>query len=200
MEVNLLEHIKLSNIVIGGRTCYNSFHLGGNYESPTDDITDVDRKYLNRLINQNGHASISRHVQYVFQVHGISTKTLLALSRHTTAVNLSVMSSRFCKLDKFGSSITPTPNERVNGLLLSHIQDILELNDEHHPSAEDLAMLYPQAMQYDLVVSFNPQSLKHFFDMRDPGTHAHFDIQELASLLYEALPESHKFLYPKSNK
>ena len=46
MEIKLLEHTKLSNIVIGARTCYDSFHKGGNYDIPTDDITEVDKSLI----------------------------------------------------------------------------------------------------------------------------------------------------------
>ncbi|MCI4436700.1 MAG: FAD-dependent thymidylate synthase, partial [Ignisphaera sp.] len=127
---------------------------------------------------------------------GISTKTLLALSRHQIGVDLSVMSSRFCKLDKFGSSYTKTGNEHVNNLLAKHIGEIIKLSDEHMPSAEDLAMLYPQAMQYDLVLTMNPQSVQHFLDMRyGKESHAHFDIQKLAELILDAIPITHKFMY-----
>ena len=198
MKVTLIEAGKLSSIVQAGRICYNSYHLGGNYSPPTDDITEVDSDYLNRLINRDGHASISRHVQYVFQVEGISTKTLLSSTRHGPGVNFSVMSSRFCKLDKFGKSYTTTPNKAVNGLLVKHIDEIIDLNKENKISAEDLAMLYPQAMHYDMVVSFNPQSLQHFLDMRFKGTHAHYDVQELAELLLDAVPTQHRFLYSQS--
>jgi len=195
MHIELLDHTKLSNIVEAGRVCYQSYHLGGNYQKPTDNITQKDTNYLERVVNQNGHASITRHVQYVFKVEGISTKTLLAATRHGPGTNFSVMSSRFCKIDKFGESFTETPNKQVNSLLVKHIQEIVVLHKECKPSAEDLAMLYPQAMQYNMIVSFNPQSLKHFFDMREPGTHAHFDIQELSSLLYDCIPKEHKFLF-----
>jgi flavin-dependent thymidylate synthase len=196
MKVELIEHLKLSNAVEAARTCYNSFHLGGNYDTPTDNITEADLKLLDRLLHQHHHYSVARHIKYVFRVEGISTKTLLALSRHMVGIDLSVMSSRFCKLDKFGSTYTKTPNTYVNMLLEQHIQEIQELNENYPTSAEDLAMLYPQAMQYDLRMTMNPQSLQHFLDMRyGKESHAHFDIQELASKLLEAVPEAHKFMY-----
>lgn len=194
MKVKLLEHTKLSGAVIAGRTCYQSWHLGGEYNEPTDNITDTDMKYLDRLFNKHGHYSVSRHIKYCFQVYGISTKTLLALSRHQVGVDLSVMSSRFCKLDKFGTDITKTGNKVVDALAIKHMEEIMAISGQ--ASAEDLAMLYPQAMQYDLVVSFNFQSLQHFFNMRKgKSSNAHFDIQEFADKLYEALPTLHKPLY-----
>ena len=194
MEINLMDYTKLSNAVIAGRTCYQSFHLGGNYDVATDDITEVDAKYLNKLINDLNHKSISRHVKYCFSVKGISTKTLLGLSRHQIGVDLSVMSSRYCKPDKFGSSFTYTGNKQVDAMVKRHIKELNELNG----NAEDIAYAYPQAMQYDLVVSFNIQSLQHFIAMRD-SSYANFDIREMAQLLRDALPESHKYLFGVSD-
>lgn len=72
MEVKLLEHTKLSNAVIGARTCYDSFSKGGNYEIPTDDITEADKSLLNTLINVKKHSSISEHIIFVFNIKGIS--------------------------------------------------------------------------------------------------------------------------------
>jgi len=197
MEVRLLDHTKLSNAVTGGRVCYNSFGDGkGDYEEPTDDITDADKGLLDRLLHKHGHYSISRHVKYVFKVEGVSTKSLLALSRHQQGIDLSVMSSRFCKLSKFGASFTKTPNDLVNTILEKHVAEIESISQGHGVAAEDLAMLYPQAMQYDLQMTMNPQSLQHFLDMRyGTKSHAHFDIQELAALLLAAVPETHKFMY-----
>ena len=199
MKIKLQDHLKLSNAVEAARVCYNSFHLGGNYESPTDDITIEDKKLINRLIHQHHHYSIARHIKYVFEVEGISTKSLLALSRHQIGVDLSVKSSRFCKLDKFGSDYTKTKNQKVNMLIEKHIKEIIELNENNSISAEDLAYLYPQAMQYDLRMTMNPQSLQHFFDMRGTHTKANFDIQELATKLNEAIPDTHKFMYTIEN-
>ena len=201
MTVTLKDHTKLSNAVDGGRVCYQSFHKGGRYNAATDDLTEEDQKFLKRLIFKHGHYSITRHVKYNFEVQGVSTKTLLALSRHQIGVDLSVMSSRFCKLDKFGDDLTQTPNEHVNALLEKHMQEIVVLNAEQKVDAEDLAMLYPQAAQYDLMITMNPQSLQHFLDMRyGEESHAHFDIQELADRLLEAVPETHKFMYKQSQK
>ena len=68
MKITLKDHTKLSNAVFGARICYNSFHLGGSYPEPTDEITDKDIKLLNRLLHQHGHYSVSRHIKYNFEV------------------------------------------------------------------------------------------------------------------------------------
>ena len=48
MTVNLIDYTKLSTCVIAGRTAWQSFHKGGNYDAPTDDITDIDKEFLDR--------------------------------------------------------------------------------------------------------------------------------------------------------
>ena len=62
LDVKILEHTKLSNAVIAARTCWGSFHKGGNYESPTDSISNDDRELLDRLIKKSKHESIIEHV------------------------------------------------------------------------------------------------------------------------------------------
>ena len=193
MTVILLDYTMLSNAVIAGRTCYQSWHLGGNYSHATDQITGNDKEYLSRLINKLKHKSIARHVKYVFSVKGMSTKTLLGLSRHQAGVDLSVMSSRYCKLEKFGVATTKTDNENLNVLVSKMTDMIQEFHLDNNVSAEDLAYAYPQAMQYDAVISFNLQSLQHFLEMRD-SSYANFDIRDMAVMIRNAVPMSHRFL------
>ena len=61
MEVRILDHFKLSNAVIAARTCWNSFHKGGNYREPTDNISEADKELLQRLLFKDKHTSISEH-------------------------------------------------------------------------------------------------------------------------------------------
>lgn len=94
MEVRVIEHTKLSNAVIGGRTCWDSFHKGGCYSAPTDIISEEDRNFLERIINKNKHKSIAEHLVYTFSIDGISRACLQELARHRIA-SLSVKSTRY---------------------------------------------------------------------------------------------------------
>ena len=94
MEVKLLEHTKLSNSVRAGRTCWDSFHKGGCYTSPTDAITETDREFLSRIINKHKHGSIAEHLVYSFDIAGISRACLTELARHRIA-SYSVKSTRY---------------------------------------------------------------------------------------------------------
>ena len=62
--MKLLQYIPLSIAVIAGRTAWQSFHKGGNYKNPTDNITEDDYNFLSRLFNKFKHLSVSEHIKY----------------------------------------------------------------------------------------------------------------------------------------
>lgn len=94
MKVKLLDNTHLSNAVIGARTCWDSFHLGGLYENPTDDISEKDKELLLRLIFKNKHESISEHIVYTFNLLDVPRYVLQELARHRIA-SYSVKSTRY---------------------------------------------------------------------------------------------------------
>ena len=82
MRIKLLEHTKLSNAVIGLRNCWDSYHRGGNYEEPTDNISIEDKKFLDRVINKNKHETGIEFLTYIFKIDGISISCQNQLVRH----------------------------------------------------------------------------------------------------------------------
>ena len=60
-------------------------------------------------------------------------------------------------------------------------------------SNDDISMLLPQSYQYSCIVTMNAQAIQHFLTLRTDKS-AHWDIQELANELYNALPDDHKFI------
>lgn len=64
--MKLLAHTPLSVAVVAGRTAWQSFHKGGNYKNPTDNITEEDYNFLNRLFNKYKHLSVAEHLKYTF--------------------------------------------------------------------------------------------------------------------------------------
>lgn len=82
MEIKLLEHTKLSNIVIGARTCYDSFSKGGNYDTSTDDITQADKSLLDTLINVNKHQSIAEHCRIFMVISNYTNDDYIKLLKH----------------------------------------------------------------------------------------------------------------------
>ena len=94
MNVKLLEHTHLSSAVIAARTCWNSFHKGGNYREPTDDISEADKELLQRLLFKNKHESVFESIYYCFNIQDITRFVLVELSRHRIA-SYSVESTRY---------------------------------------------------------------------------------------------------------
>ncbi len=83
----------MSIAATAGRTCWNSFHKGGVYETPSE-CTEIDYEFIDRVINKFHHASIAEHITFNFFIDGISRACLQEVSRHRHT-SLSVKSSRY---------------------------------------------------------------------------------------------------------
>lgn len=207
MEIKLLEHTKLSNIVIGARTCYDSFHKGGNYDTPTDDITEADKSLIDTLINVNKHQSIAEHALYIFNIKGISRLCLQELARHRLA-SYSVKSTRYtlkalAKELPFVTSDKERASKYINltGDLFVDTYSIMALNNLRlaiiNEAKNDIAKYcLPECWKVDLVWTINMRSLMNFLELR-LANGAHFEIRELANNILKAIPQEHLFLYEK---
>lgn len=183
-KATLITHGDLRTAVDAARTCYDSGHLSDNWGTK-------DKALLKKLVQTNKHESILRHLIYHYKIE-ITTKTLLALSRHQVGVNLSIQSTRYT-LKKSEVCFKDTGNEYVDkalAILHNMVLDGIALGIDN----DTLSALLPQNFMYKGVVTFNPQSLRHFFELRI-HKNAHQDIRDLAWCLYWALPEDHKYLY-----
>jgi len=76
MKIKLLNYIPLSNAVIAGRTAWQSFHKGGNYDLPTDNITEDDFDFLDRLFNKYKHISVAEHIWYTFEIKNFNLELM----------------------------------------------------------------------------------------------------------------------------
>ena len=218
MEVKLLDHTKLSNAVIGARTCWNSFHKGGNYDTPTDDITDEDKELLERLIHKNKHESIAEHITNVFKITGITRMVLIELTRHRVA-SYSVKSTRYTLkelrdeapfLDN-DDNYTDTDIERASKYIdlsstkydttFPRLQALENLRQAviNSKDIDEIKYLVPECYLTDLVFTINARSLKNFLKLRLSKA-AHYKIRELAKAIYFALPQEHRFLYAPETK
>lgn len=207
MKVKLLEHTKLSNAVIGARTCYDSFSKGGNYDIATDDITEADKGLLNTLINVKNHSSISEHILYIFNIKGISRLNLMELSRHRIA-SYSVKSSRYtlkslAKEGQFEIGNKERASKYINltGDYTIDYYSILALENLRVAIVSgiknDIAKYcLPECWKVDLVWTINMRSLMNFLELRLANV-AHFEIRELAKCVLESIPQEHLYLYER---
>lgn len=196
MEVRLEHYTPLSICSHAIRKCWDSFDKGGAYLEATDNIIDADKSLIDRIGNKAKHTSVKNHINYVFDIQGITTKTLLALTRHDVGTEFSVQSTRYttkksvmngkANYTKSKSSLVNKYLEDLNIMILECVKNG-EANDE-------ISLLLPQAWQYNLVATFSLGALQHFLKLRLKKD-AHWDIRELANCMYNAIPEEHKYLF-----
>lgn len=194
MKVELIHHTPLNVCSQAIRTCWDSHHLSDSTD--LNNCGQKDLELIDRIGNKMKHESVKNHITYNFKIEGITTKTLLALTRHDVGVEFSVQSTRYTtkksvKADKAG--YTETKTELVNKYL-AQISEMIKDCVDKNLANDDISMLLPQAWQYNLFCSMSLQAVQHFIKLRTK-TDAHWDIQELAHKIYEAIPEEHKFLF-----
>lgn len=198
MEVRLLNFTPLwvcSNAI---RTCWQSFDKG-------DNGGEKDIELIDRVGNKFKHASTLEHLSYNFYLKGISRALLQELARHRMA-NLSVKSTRYTLKELKNESefkkgdfenasryLVLTGNETVDNagiLALENLRQILQT-----PISLDIAKYcLPECYKTELSWSINARSLQNFLSLRTSKS-ALWEIRNLANLIYEALPDEHKFIF-----
>jgi thymidylate synthase (FAD) len=189
MTVELLHHTPLSVCSTAIRRCWSS-------HDRSDNGGEADKKLIDRIGNKAKHESVKNHINYTFDIQGITTKTLLALTRHDVGVEFSVQSSRYTtkKCVQNGTAgYTKTASPEVNDKLAYLSERITECVDSGLAN-DDIAMLLPQAWHYNLICTMSMSAVQHFLTLRLKKD-AHSDIRELAQLLHTSLPEEHKYLF-----
>jgi thymidylate synthase, flavin-dependent len=222
MKVNLLDNTHLSNAVIGARTCWDSFHKGGNYTKPTDDISEDDKNLLTRLIYKNKHESISEHIVYTFQLLDVPRYVLQELVRHRIA-SYSVKSTRYTlkelKDEPSFFNVVPFEQDTIEGVKfepdLERAKKYIDINENiskyaqvnqleilknelnSGKSLDEIKNLVPESYLTNIVWTINFRSLMNFLRLRT-SKGAHYKIQELSFLILNEIPDSHKFLFQYS--
>lgn len=208
--VKLVEHTKLSNMVIAARTCWDSFEHGGVYTEPTDCISDKDIALLDRIVNKHKHGSISEHAVYTFDIKGISRACLQELSRHRMA-SPSVRSSRYTLKElkselpftyikgreslykRAAKYIVFTPNTLVNISSIEALERLRVLI--YNGISNDMAKFaMPECYKVNEILTINARGLKNFLQLR-LSKDALWEIRELANSIRDAIPKEHMFLY-----
>ena len=198
MEVKLLNFTPLwvcSNAI---RTCWQSFDKG-------DNGGEKDIELIDRVGNKFKHASTLEHLSYNFYLKGISRALLQELARHRMA-NLSVKSTRYTLKELKNESefkkgdfenasryIVLTGNEIVDNAGISALENLRQILQT--PVSLDIAKYcLPECYKTELSWSINARSLQNFLSLRTSKS-ALWEIRNLANMIYEALPEEHKFIF-----
>lgn len=206
MNVTLLFYTPLSLCVNAGRTCWQSYEKGGCYPSPTDEITEIDQEFLDRILNKNKHGSVAEHLYYNFAIDGISRACLQELARHRHS-SFSVKSSRYTLKELKNEQdliknaqkyLVMTGNDKVDSNSVEALKNLQSLILKG--VSNDLAKYaMPESYKTSLAWSLNARALQNFLSLRS-STHALWEIQKLAFAIFEALPKQHRFLFEESIK
>ena len=191
--VKLIYHTPLWLASNGCRMSHDNHHLSDTVNTD-DNVGPKDRALIDRVSNKLKHSSTLEYLSYVWDVH-MSTKTLLAFTRHRVGISLTMRSTRYTtKKNRGKHEVQATPTTEP---YLSRIMAIVDEALSTGMSNDEASLLLPQAYLYRGQLQLNARSLQHFLKLRT-APDAHFQIRQLAYDLYNSLPSEHKYLFTDS--
>ena len=203
MKVTLNHHTPLVICSNAIRTCWQSF-------DNSDDGGEKDRDLIDRVGNKFKHASTLEHLVYSFYLEGISRALLQELARHRMA-SLSVKSTRytlkelkneepFSEEDKQRAEkyLVFTGDDLVDQMSIKALINLKTVLDQGI-SNDKAKYCLPESYKTELTWSINARSLQNFISLRSDKA-ALWEIRDLANLIYETLPEDHRYLFEGSIK
>ncbi len=203
MKVTLHHYTPLIVCASAIRTCWQSF-------DKSDAGGEKDRELIDRVGNKFKHASTLEHLNYNFYIEGISRALLQELARHRIA-SLSVKSTRYTLKELKGEEPFATDErERASKYLVMTGEDIVDemsikaLENLRYVLSEGISndrakYCLPESYKTELTWSVNARSLQNFIFLRSDKA-ALWEIRELAHMLFDALPDDHKYLFEESLK
>ena len=170
------------------------------YKEDNERTGPKDRELIHRVGNKNKHASTLEHINYTFDIDGISRACLQELARHRHA-SMSVKSTRYTLKELKEAKYTTQAvmnflvkvdevTDEYNFYALCKIREELKLGK----SNDKVKYSLPEAYKTSLVWTINMRSLQNFLALRTNKA-ALWEIRDLANLIYNTLPEEHKYMY-----
>ena len=171
-----------------------------------DKTTDKWQARMYRVANKFKHASTIEHINYSFDIDGISRACLQELARHRHQ-SLSVKSTRYtlgelknetsfislgCNFSKAEKYIVLTEDFATNTCSIKALEELRQLLIAGI-SNDKAKYCMPEAYKTSLVSTMNMRALQNFLSLRTDKS-ALWEIQELAHKMFEVLPSEHKFM------
>lgn len=164
---------------------------------------------MERVGNKNKHASTLEHINYTFDIDGISRACLQELARHRHQ-SLSVKSTRytlkelknieFPELTNYPSDWIPfyeyvvqSENVFVNEASIQALLNVQGILKEG-VSTDIAKYALPESYRTSLVSTMNMRALQNFLALRTSKA-ALWEIRDLAYCMYDCIPDSHKFMF-----
>ena len=218
MTVTLMQHSSLEVCAHAIRTCWQSF-------DKSDDGGDKDRDLINRVGNKFKHSSTLEHLTYTFYIAGVSRALLQELARHRIASPSVKSTRYTLKELKDEESFTDgmsavelikkyknpeevyTDKHMVRASKYLVFTNILGVDFSSVVALENLRLMLldgvsndkakyclPESYKTELTWTINARSLQNFISLRSTKA-ALWEIRDLSSVLYEALPQEHQYLF-----
>lgn len=192
MNIKLLNFTPLEIAIKAIRKCYDSC---------SDNLGEKDMKLLESII-KNDHTSTIEHINYTFEIDGISRACLQELARHRHA-SLSVESTRYTlrnliqeyKKDDFLYSdyLVLTGDNQMDQWSIDSLNRVISLLEKGYKN-DQAKYLLPESYKTNLILTINARSLRNFLKLRS-SSKALWEIRELANNIFNAIPDSHKILF-----
>lgn len=203
MNVTLQHHTPLVICSDAIRTCWQSF-------DKSDNGGKKDRELIDRVGNKFKHASTLEHIVYNFYIEGISRALLQELARHRMA-SLSVKSTRYT-LKELKDELPFSINDKDRAekyLTLTGVDMVDEMSIRALENLRTVLLAgisndrakycLPESYKTELTWSINARSLQNFISLRSDKA-ALWEIRDLANMVFNTLPEEHRYLFENSLK
>ena len=178
-------------------------YCGSSNYYPEVKIGPKDRDLIERVGNKNKHSSTLEHLNYSFDIDGISRACLQELARHRHA-SLSVKSTRYTlkelkekdytELYSFMEYLVDTGDDFINNQNCERLMGICDMMYNIPTTNDKLKYMLPEAYKTSLVWTINARALQNFLSLRTDKS-ALWEIQDLAREIFKQLPEEHKYLF-----
>lgn len=231
MEIKLLHHTPLWVASTAIRKCWASegksdtenmdlvVTTGDGFSWTTNETVcgPNDKALIERIGNKNKHASTLEHLNYNFDIDGVSRALLQELARHRIA-SLSVKSTRYTLKElkeelPFNPSLLDendnvfdtdtivrarkyvihTGESFVDDKIIHALEGLRQSIAAGLPN-DKAKFCLPDAYKTSLVWSINARSLQNFLALRTNKA-ALWEIRELAYAIFDQLPDEHKYLF-----
>lgn len=200
MQITLLQATPLSVADLAICKCYSN--------KPHNEI-EKQQNRIDKVANVSKHSSTIEHICFSFDIDGISRACLQELARHRIA-SYTVKSTRYTlqELREEPSMWFDAPKDcpwdigykylvKVNPIVDSHnIHQLAMIQNALQKGMirDEAKYLLPEAYKTSLVMTINARALQNFLYWRT-SSHALWEIQGLAKAMFEAVPDTHKFLF-----
>lgn len=194
MKVKLLYNTPLWVTSTAIRKCWASEDKSDTEEG---ELGPKDKELIHRVGNKFKHSSTLEHINYSFDIDGISRACLQELARHRMA-SLSVKSTRYTLKELKESTGT------LEGFLVCTGDEMIDRHNHtwlhtvkegllSGKSNDKVKYMLPEAYKTSLVWTINLRSLQNFLKLRTNKS-ALWEIRGLAYAIYNALPPEHLYM------